>query len=441
MDSVTRKQLSNDLIVHLKEIHSAPIISHWIWYRVGSRNESPGETGVSHWVEHMQFKGTPSFPPTVLDRAIAREGGVWNAFTHLDWTTYYETLPADKIDLALQLEADRMVNTIYNAAEVESERNVILAELEGNENEPLFRLGEAIQSAAFPEHPYGHEVIGTREDLLNLQKDNIYNHYRKYYTPANALIAVAGDFDTNDMLERLEAQFGSLTGGPAPEPPALPAVVQEQEKHIEITGPGDTTFLQISYHSPAANTPDFFAFSVLDSLLSGPTSLNMFGGGGISNKTSRLYRALVERELAVSAHGGLQATIDPFLYDIHITVNQQRSPREVMAAFDDEIKRLQDHLVSEQEIARAIKQARALFAYGSENITNQAFWLGYAEMFAHYDWFTHYVEHLEKVTPADVQRIAQTYLRPENRITGVYLPEKDAVGERKPGQEVGNGAA
>lgn len=441
MDSVTRKQLSNGLIVHLKEIHSAPIISHWIWYRVGSRNESPGETGVSHWVEHMQFKGTPSFPPTVLDRAIAREGGVWNAFTHLDWTTYYETLPADKIDLALQLEADRMVNTIYNAAEVESERNVILAELEGNENEPLFRLGEAIQSAAFPEHPYGHEVIGTREDLLNLQKDNIYNHYRKYYTPANALIAVAGDFDTNDMLERLEAQFGSLTGGPAPEPPVMAAVVQEQEKHIEITGPGDTTFLQISYHSPAANTPDFFAFSVLDSLLSGPTSLNMFGGGGISNKTSRLYRALVERELAVSAHGGLQATIDPFLYDIHITVNQQRSPREVMAAFDDEIKRLQDHLVSEQEIARAIKQARALFAYGSENITNQAFWLGYAEMFAHYDWFTHYVEHLEKVTPADVQRIAQTYLRPENRITGVYLPEKDAVGERKPGQEVGNGAA
>ena len=174
LDSVTKTKLANGLTVHLKEIHTAPIISHWVWYRIGSRDESPGITGISHWVEHMQFKGTPTFPPSIFDKAISREGGVWNAFTHLDWTTYYETLPADKIDLALRLEADRMVNSLFDPGEVESERTVILSEREGSENEPLFRLGEAVQTAAFPTHSYGHEVIGSREDLLRIQRDDLY---------------------------------------------------------------------------------------------------------------------------------------------------------------------------------------------------------------------------------------------------------------------------
>ncbi len=144
MEAVTKIHLPNGLSIHLKEIHTAPIISHWVWYRVGSRDETPGITGASHWVEHMQFKGTPTFPPTVLDKAISREGGAWNAFTYLDWTTYFETLPADKIDLALSLEADRTFNSLFDPTEVDLERKVILSEREGNENDPLFRLGEAI---------------------------------------------------------------------------------------------------------------------------------------------------------------------------------------------------------------------------------------------------------------------------------------------------------
>ena len=143
-DSVTKVKLDNGLTIYLKEIHTSPIISSWIWYRVGSRDELPGKTGISHWVEHMQFKGTHQFPSTVLDKAISREGGSWNAFTYLDWTAYYETLPAEKIDLALRLEADRMANSLFNSEEVESERTVIIAEREGSENEPIFRLGEKV---------------------------------------------------------------------------------------------------------------------------------------------------------------------------------------------------------------------------------------------------------------------------------------------------------
>ena len=423
MNPVLKTRLANGLTVHLKEIHTAPIISHWVWYRVGSRNETPGFTGVSHWVEHMQFKGTPTYPSSILDKAISREGGVWNAFTHLDWTTYYETLPADKIDLALRLEADRMCNSLFDPAEVEAERTVILSERAGNENEPLFRLSEAVQRAAFTSHPYGREVIGEREDLLRIQRDDLYNHYRSYYTPGNALIAIAGDFDSQEMLDRLNELYRGLPESKAPGEAALPEEPPlNQEQRLEVCGPGETTFLQIAYRSPAANHPDFFAFTVLDSLLSGPTSLNMFGGGGISNKTSRLYRSMVERELAVSVHGGLQATIDPFLYDVHITIHPDCKPEAALDAFDREIERLQAEPVSEEEIKRAIKQARALFAYGSENITNQAFWLGYAEMFATYAWFTGYLDHLNQVTPADIQRIAQTYLAQNRRVVGVYLP-------------------
>lgn len=420
--SFTKVVLENGLTVFLKEIHTAPLISHWVWYRVGSRNEVPGLTGVSHWVEHMQFKGTPQFPAGVLDKAISRDGGIWNAFTYLDWTAYFETMPAGKIDLALRLEADRMVNSVFDPREVDSERTVIISEREGNENEPLFRLDEAIQKAAFQRHPYRHEVIGELSDLRRIQCDDLYQHYRRYYLPNNAVLALAGDFKIEEMLARVRQVYEGIPRGDFEAPLVAPEEPPQAEQRLEISGPGDTTYLRVAYRAPAANDPDFFAFTVLDSLFSGPSSLNMFGGGGISNKTSRLYRALVERELTISVSGGMQATIHPFLYNLTFIINPRHTPAEVLAALDDEIRRLQDEPVSPAEIERAVKQARALFAYGSENITNQGFWMGYAEMFATYDWFLNYVQELEKVTPDDVQRIAQAYLQPEQRVVGVYLP-------------------
>ncbi|TLM99882.1 insulinase family protein, partial [bacterium] len=186
MTNTTLARLPNGLTIHLKEIHTAPIISHWVWYRIGSRDEQPGLTGISHWVEHMQFKGSLNFPAGALDKAISREGGFWNAFTHLDWTTFFETLPADKIDLGLRLEADRMVNSLFKEEEVESERTVILSEREGSENEPLFRLGESVQQSAFDHHPYRNEIIGSPEDLHIIQRADLYQHYRANYHPANA---------------------------------------------------------------------------------------------------------------------------------------------------------------------------------------------------------------------------------------------------------------
>jgi zinc protease len=424
-NSITKLELPNGLLVFLKEIHTAPLVSNWIWYRVGSRDEIPGCTGISHWTEHMQFKGTTQFPTGVLDKAISREGGYWNAFTFLDWTTYFETMPADKIDLGLRLEADRMSNSLFDPEEINSERTVIISERQGNENEPLFQLGEEVQSAAFRVHSYHHEIIGDLADLKTLQRDDLYQHYRTYYVPNNAVLAVVGDFQSEAMSARIREIFEAIPIGKMPDRHIRNEPVQTGERRVTVEGPGETTYIQVAYHAPKATHPDFFPYIVMDSLLTGPSNLNMFVRG-ISNKTSRLYRSLVEEELAVSVSGGVPATIDPYLHSIAITVHPQSTSEQVISALDQEIQRFHEAPPKSEEVARAVKQARALFAYGSESITNQAFWIGYSEMFATYDWFTGYLEKLEEVTPQDVQRVAQAYLRPQNRVLGIYLP----VGEK-----------
>lgn len=417
----TKITLENGLTVLLKEIHTAPIISHWLWYRVGSRDETPGITGASHWVEHMLFKGTPKHPGGVLDKSVSREGGFWNAMTYIDWTTYFATMPADKIDLIQRLEADRINNCMFPEDDVASERTVILSERQGSENSPLFQLDEAVQSAAFNVHAYKHEVIGSQADLESMQRDDLYQHYKHYYVPNNAVLALAGDFDTKTMLARIRELMEPIPSGKTPQRPTAPEPPQEEERRVEVEGPDETAFVRAAYHAPNTNDPEFFAFTVLDSLLTGPTSLNLFGGG-ISNKTSHLYQALVDEEIAVGVGGGLHATIDPYLYNITMTVHPDRSPEDVVARLDAEIDRVQQNLPDADQLARAVKQARALFAYGTESITNQAFWLGFAEMYSSYDWFLTYIDRLAAVTPEDVQQTAQKYLATTNRVLGIYRP-------------------
>lgn len=422
---VEKHTLANGLIILTKEMHHIPLVSQWVWYRVGSRNEPEGITGISHWVEHMQFKGTKKYPINMLDKEISRDGGVWNAMTSLDWTTYYETMPAHKIDIAINLEADRMRNSLFEENETSLERTVVISEREGNENEPLFRLGEAMQKAGFKHHSYAHQVIGDMQDLKMISRDELYSHYRNHYTPDNALIAVTGDFNTDEIIKKYTDTFGAITegikGSFIPEPESeLPDL-----RSIEVEGPGSTVYLQLSYRSPAAQSDDFFPLVVLDSLLTGPTSLAMFGGGSISNKTSRLYQALVEKDLAASISAGVQATVDPYLYEILAILQPHHPLEKVQKIIDSEIDCLKNGMVSEEEIRRAIKQAKALFAYGSESITNQAFWLGYASMFADYTWFENYLMQLEQVTPQRVSETARKYLDSDRRITGVYKPRKN----------------
>jgi len=420
---IVQHTLPNGLQVNLKEIHTVPMISHWVWYRVGSKEESSGITGISHWVEHLQFKGTTKNPASSLDRLISREGGSWNAFTSQDWTTYFEVLPAEKIELALNLESDRMINSLFKLEDVEAERTVIMAERQGEENEPTFRLGEEVGGAAFRVHPYHHEIIGDMADLQTIQRDDIFRHYRNYYVPNNAVISIAGDFDSQKMLDKVSDIYAWLPRGEKPPRLIRPEPTQHGERRVMVHGVGETTFIQVAYHAPQADHADFIPLMVLDSLFSGASGLNMFGGGGVSNKTSRLYRALVESDVAVGVYGSLQATIDPYIYNMSITLRPQEEAAHALQLLEDEVKRIQDTPPVEEDVRRAVTQAKALFAYGSESITNQAFWLGYAEMFASYSWFEGYLESIAAVSPLDVQRVAQRYLHPHQRTVGIFIPD------------------
>lgn len=417
--------LENGLEIKLKEIHSAPLISSWVWYRVGSRDEIPGRHGISHWVEHMQFKGTEKISSDEMEKAVSRSGGVWNAFTYLDWTTYFETMPADKIDLALELEADRMVNTTYDEKEVESERTVVISERQGRENSPGFLLSEALHNSAFRIHPYSHEVIGDQIDLESIQKNDLYRHYKTYYSPNNAVVAIAGDFDKDKMLKRISDLYQDIPAGDDPPRVNRPENPQRGEHRLTVEGPGETVLGNVAYHAPSASEPDYFPLLILDSILSGPQGLNMFGGGGISNKTSRLYKRMVEdTEVVVDIHGGLPATIDPYLYNLNFILHPDSTTDDALMILDEEIQRLQDAPPLVDELKRAVKQTQALFAYGGESITNQAFWMGFSEMFANYEWVTNYLDNIAAVTQDDVQRVAQGYLQPKNRIVGIYNPHK-----------------
>lgn len=423
-ESLNQLTLKNGLRVMLKPIHTAPIVSSWMWYGVGSRNELPGKTGVSHWVEHMQFKGTHHHTASEMDHTIARVGGMWNAFTSSDFTTYFETLPANSLELVLELEADRMNNSLFDPSEVETERTVILSEREGSENEPRWLLSEAVNQVSYTHHPYRNEVIGSRADLLALTREDLFGHYQNHYQPQNALLCIAGDFEIEQVRDLIQAHFGNLSGTHTQPNHPKPEISLPEPQKVELSGPGETTYLQIAYRAPKANDNDFFAFTILDSLLAGPSSLNMFGSGSISNRTSRLYLNLIETQYAVSLAGGLNASIDPTTYDLFLTLNPTHTPEELLARLDDQLQLVADGNISQGELDKAIKQARALFAYGSDNITNQGFWMGYSHVFADYSWFTSYIDKLLQVRLDDVVRIARHYLDPNHRVIGIYHPEE-----------------
>jgi zinc protease len=438
LNGIRKTVLDNGLTVLLREMHHAPVASFWVWYRVGSRNERSGTTGISHWVEHMLFKGTPTFPQGEFDKAVSREGGMFNGMTWIDFTTYFETLPSDRIDLALRVESDRMSNAVFNPEETELERTVIISERQGNENNPNFLLGETLQAATFQVHGYHHPVIGWQCDLETMTRDQLYQHYRTYYAPNNAVVAIAGDFETEAMLARVQELFGSIPAGPAL--PLSPGAEPKQrgERRVIVEGPGTTEYLEIGYRAPNARHPDYHALVILDTILGGAKGMSLWGGG-TSNRSSRLYKALVETELASDADCAISSTIDPYLFSFSATVRQERTLAEVEAAMSAEVQKVVDEPVSDAELQKAIKQTKAQFAYSSESVTDQGYWLGFSEIAADIDWFEHFMDRIEGVTVEDIQRVARTYLQPSQRSVGWYVPGGPALDSE--GEDEGDEAA
>ncbi|MBI3997852.1 MAG: insulinase family protein [Armatimonadetes bacterium] len=432
MEDVYRSTLPNGLTVLIQESHSAPVATFWVWYRVGSRNEPPGRTGVSHWVEHMLFKGTPTHPAGALTRLVERLGGRWNAFTWKDYTAYFEILPAEHLEVAIRLEADRMINTRFEPEVVASERTVIISEREGQENFPVYHLREEVDALAFKTHPYRQPVIGWKSDLWAISRDDLEQHYRTYYHPSNAVAIAIGDLETSHIAAAIDDAFGGIPAGGSI--PGVRSVEPEQEgeRRVVLRRPGGgAAYLQMAFHVPAAGHPDLPALMVLDGVLSGFQGVLPFDGGG-GGRSSRLYRGLVDRGLAAEVGSGVTPSIDPTLLRIGATVRSGVEVAAVEAALNAEVARLHDAPVTSDELARVKRQAQAQFVYLRDGVFRRAMALGAFAVVDRPQTLYALAEGIERTTAEDVMRVARTCLTDRRRTVGWYLPEGSRQQEGTP---------
>jgi zinc protease len=422
--SVRSGYLPNGLKVIVQEIHTAPLISVWCWYRVGSRDEGPGRTGASHWVEHMNFKGTLNIPREQMKGIVERFGGMWNGYTWIDQTTYLETAGRAALDQMLFIEAERMANGLYDPAECESERTVIISELQGGENDPDQLLDTEVTATAFRAHRYRHPTIGWLGDLQSMTRDDLYEHYRTFYIPNNATLVVVGDVDADDVLRRAEKQFAGI--GPGAEPRRIRTTEPAQlgERRVVIEREGTTGYVKAVFHAPAAADDDFFAMLVLDAILTGAKGVNLWSSfrGVPPQRKARLYTALVERGLASMVSGSIMPTAEPYLYTLSFTALEGVPLAAVESAAFEEIERVRAAGVNPEDVARAKRQLRARLVFENDSVTNIAHQLGYFETVAGPAYLAALPRRIEAVTPEDVWNVARRRLGSETRTVGWFRP-------------------
>lgn len=423
---VVRRVLDNGLTVIVRSQRGVPIGSFWVWYRVGGRNEVPGITGISHWVEHMLFKGTHELGAGEVFRQVSATGGSLNGFTWIDFTTYFETLPIDRIDLGMKIESDRMVNARFDEDEFSSERTVIISERQGNENQPTFFLREEVNAAAFLAHPYGQGVIGHLSDLEGMTRDELYRHYQTYYRPNNATAVLVGDIDEDEALEKIEQAFGNLERGPDIPPVRTREPEPQGERRVTVRRPAPNRVLQMVFLAPEAAHPDAPALMVADAILSGAKSIGLSGAGGTIGRSSRLYRSFVSTGLASSAGSSFSLTIDPYLFSVSVNLTPESDPDHVEAVVNQELHRLATEPIPADEYERVMRQMRAQIAYARETVTSQAYWLGSLATVAPDRDPDGFLDELQQITPEAVQQAVARYLKPDRSTVGWLIPTDDA---------------
>jgi zinc protease len=422
--NMTTTVLGNGLKVLVEEVHTAPLASVWCWYKVGSKDEGAGMTGVSHWVEHMNFKGTTNIPREQIKGIIEKFGGTWNGYTWIDQTTYMGTASTEGLDRMLFIEAERMTGCLYDPEDCESERTVIISELQGSENDPDTLLEQEVIAAAYKVHPYRHPTIGWLSDLQTMTRDDLYQYYRRHYVPNNATLVVVGDVDTDDVVGRVEKQFGGIAAGPPPRRRTVVEPEQLGERRVEVSREGTTAYLKLAYHAPAASDPDFFPMLVLDAILSGAKGINLWSSFRTPppQRSTRLYRTLVERRLASSVGAGLLPTEHPFLYLISATAIEGVPLGDVEAALTGALHEMVKDGVTEREVAKAKNQLRARFVFENDSVTNLGHQLGYFETLASLDVYRSAAHRIAAVAQDDVARVAARYLRSDQRTVGWFNP-------------------
>ena len=416
--------LDNGLRVLIQEVRTAPLVSVWCWYRVGSGDEAAGRTGVSHWVEHMNFKGTANIPPDQVKGIIERYGGYWNGYTWIDQTAYTETATRDALDTMLFIESERMARCLYEPAACESERTVIISELEGGENDPDELLERDLAAAALEVHPYRNPTIGWLPDLKAMTRDDLYAHYRRFYVPNNATLVVVGDVTVAEVLRGAERHFGPIAEGPAVTRTSTVEPPQHAERRVVVRREGTTGYVKLGYHAPAVDDPEFFPLLVADAVLTGAKGLSLWASFNMPppQRSARLYRALVDGGLASSADGELMPTRQPFLYTLSFAATGDTALDRLEAVALEEIGRLASRGPTPEEVRRAQNQLRARLVFEGDRVANIAHQLGFFQTIASWKLFPSLAARVDAVTVETVAAAAARRLRAENRTVGWFEP-------------------
>lgn len=459
-ENVRKIVLDNGLTVITKEVHTAPVVSVQVWYKIGSRNEEPGVNGIAHQLEHMLFKGT-SDRPIQFGRLFSALGSDSNAFTSYDQTAYHGTVERHKLRALLTLEADRMHNSLIDSEHLESEKRVVISELQGYENDPGYRLSRTVMQAAFPNSQYGLPVGGTKADVEKFTVEQVRKYYRKYYSPENATLIVVGDFQNEPTLQAIKEIFGSIPNQSknvgagftdrvrtktdnltkrAPVKDAGASFTDNKADNLKQSALGNSTYknpivlreegsaplLDVVYPLPSVNHPDIPALQVMDYVLT-------------AGRNSRLYQALVESGQASNAGGYTSNLIGAGWYELYATAVPGQKLTKIDQTLQQAIADLQTKGVTSEELNRAKAQFVADVILGNRNITNQAIQLGDSQTTAgDYRYVDKLLAAVGEVSTADVQRVVQEYLKPENRTVGYFEPIQIAAdadsGTRNGGQ-------
>jgi len=428
-NQVVEHKLANGLKVLLLRESRAPIITLQVWYKVGSRNECLGKTGISHLTEHLMFKGTAKYGPKYFSREVQKVGGIDNAFTSRNYTAYFETGPKDQLGRWLEMEADRMRGVNVDDQGFETEKKVVIEERRvRTEDDPGSFMQEAAMAATFQAHPYQWPIIGWLHDIENISLDDYRAYYHRYYLPNNCTLVLVGDFDPQEALSQINATFGQLPAGP--EPPKVNA--QEPKHHgpcrVEVRREAQFPAILMNYYVPNWESPDAYPLELLARILS-------------AGRSSRLYHHLVYRDkLALEAEAEYDFdTADPFVFSLYGQPMPGKTVAQLEAALETEVKRLQTELVSPQELQKVKNQVAASFYMVLDSIFYRGMLLGRTETVARWTLLKEFIPKIQQVTSEQIRDVARKYLVADNRTVGVLVPIKTAkapTGRLRPGSEI-----
>jgi zinc protease len=413
----TDTKLSNGLRVIVSEDHAAPVFSIVVNYNVGSRDERKGRTGFAHLFEHMMFKGSDNVGQNEHPYLIFMNGGVMNGTTSKDRTMYYETLPANQLDLALFLEADRMRSLTITRENLDNQRNAVQEERRlAVDNQPYGKTFEAIGELAYENFAYEHSVIGSMADLSAASVDDVAAFFKMYYAPNNAVVGIVGDVDTKTTLAKMEKYFGAIPKQPAPPQVDMSEPPQTEERRLTLEDPlARLPRLDMAFKIPPSSSPDSDALSVLGTVLSG-------------GRSSRFYESIVrQKQLSSGVNAGTDGSRGPGLFAISAVAMPGKTLAELEAAIDQETERVKTAPIEDWEIEKARIGARRSFVSGLGSSFNRAYQLSENAMFFDDpDRINTRADRIAKVTAADVQRVARQYLVKTNRSVVLTTPKPAA---------------